>query len=201
MKKIILLNISLTLLLLAPLMVNGQLKYTSINYMTSIPLSDTKDFIGDASFRGFGFEAGKFVNENIAIGIGAAWNVFDESVTGELLQFGAVTVAGKQFRYINSFPIYVNASYYFSDEDAKIKPYAGLGVGTMIKNQRLEIGTVAIVDETWHFAIYPHAGLLFALNSDAHINLDFKYHQAFSTSDSDAVQYLSINVGLHYIFF
>jgi hypothetical protein len=71
----------------------------------------------------------------------------------------------------------------------------------MIKNQRLEIGTTAIVDENWHFALYPHAGLLFAIGSDANINLDFKYHQAFATSDSDAVQYLSINLGLHYIFF
>ena len=67
--------------ILAPVLVNGQLKYTSTNYMISIPLGDAKDFIEDASFRGFGFETGKFVNDNISIGFGISWNVFNENVS------------------------------------------------------------------------------------------------------------------------
>ena len=188
-------------LLFLPAAVNAQLKYTSVNYMISMPLGDTKDYIEDASFRSFGFETGQFVNDNIAVGIGLGWLVFNENVTGELIQSGNTTLAGKQFRYINSFPIYASANYYFSEEDDRVKFYAGAGVGTMYKIQRTEIGVIAFEDTQWHFALYPHAGVLFAMGPDAHINLDFKYNQAFAAGDSDAVSFLSINLGLHYIFF
>lgn len=198
-------NLTIKVLLIAtlviPSMVQAQLKYTSVNYIVSMPLGDTKDFIEKTSFRGFGFETGQFINESIAIGLGLGWNVLNEQVTGESIQSNNTTISGKQFRYINSFPIYINTSYYFSEEDAKFKIYGGLGVGTLFKNQRTEIGVLGLEDKQWHFALYPHAGLLMALGPDAHINLDFKYNQAFAAGGSDAVSYLAINFGLHYIFF
>jgi len=191
----------LILLALIPIVSMAQLKYSSVNYAISVPMGDTKDYIEDASFRSFNFETGQFINDNLAIGLGASWIVFNQTISGDLLELGNTTLAGKQFRYINSFPIYINMSYYFSNQDATIKPYAGIGVGTMFKIQRTEIGVIAFQDTKWHFALMPHAGLLYALGPDAHINLDLKYHQAFGTSDSDAVSYLSIDLGLHYIFF
>jgi outer membrane protein W len=186
---------------LNPFIAKSQLKYTSVNYMISLPMGDTQDYIEKASFRGFGFETGKFINDNIAIGFGLAWNVFNENISNEFIQSGNLTISGKQFRYVNSFPIYINSSYYFSEEDAKIKAYAGLGIGTLSKIQRTDIGIYTFEDKQWHFALYPHAGVLFALGPDAHINLNARYHQAFAAGDSDAVQYLTINLGLHYIFF
>jgi opacity protein-like surface antigen len=203
MKKTILIIITALTGMLIPSQLFGQLKYTSTNYMVSIPFGDSKDYIENTSFRGFGFEFGQFVDDNdqLAIGLGFSWNVFNENIDEAVIERGTATITGKQFRYINALPIYVNTSYYFKDQDSKIKPYAGIGVGTMYKEQRTEIGVFAISDKKWHFAIYPHAGVLFALGNDAHINLDLKYHQAFASGNSDAVSFLSVNAGLHFIFF
>ena len=75
---------------------------------------------------------------------------------------------------MNALPIFINTDYHFGTEDSKVRPYAGIGIGTMYKEQRLEIGTVAFVDSKWHFLINPHAGLLYSIGPDANINLDFK---------------------------
>ena len=181
----------------------SQLKYTSTNYMVSLPMGDSRDYIEKASFRGFGFEFGSFVDseDKLAVGLGFAWNVLNENIDDEPFESGNLTVTGKQFRYINAFPIYINTSYYFSDQESNIKPYAGVGIGTIYKEQRTEIGVFAITDKKWHFGLLPHAGVLFALGSDAHLNLDLKYHQGFAAGGSDAISYLSINAGLHFIFF
>ncbi|NJO68433.1 MAG: hypothetical protein HC830_03400 [Bacteroidetes bacterium] len=86
--------------------------HVKITYDVSAPLGNTMDFVGETSFRGFSFEAGMNLNDNFALGIKSGLHSFYESLNKDTYTDNNVTIYGKQFRYINSIPILLTASYF-----------------------------------------------------------------------------------------
>ena len=119
----------LPVLLLVPLgaaPVQAQ-SWWGLTYAPSIPLSNTKDFADNASWRGINLEYKKAVKENVTAGLSFGWHVFDEQ-TDEVLSGFGVDISGDQFRYINSFPLLANVSY-FLGKPGGVRPFIGADVG------------------------------------------------------------------------
>ena len=77
----------------------------AVTYAPSVPLSNTKTFADNASWRGINVEYKKAIKENVTAGLSFGWHVFDEQ-TDEVVSAFGVDISGDQFRYVNSFPMF-----------------------------------------------------------------------------------------------
>ncbi len=170
--------------------------YSSLHYDIGVPLSNTQDYIGKGSWRGVGFDYRNKVSGNLAVGFSIGWHVFYERKDFETYTEGNVSLSGVQFRYINSFPMHVNATYFLGMEDSDLQPFIGLGVGTTAFNMRTEMGLFQSETKSWNFSLQPEAGFLYRINYNVAFMGAAKYYSIFKNSKIDAQGYLSFNVGL-----
>jgi opacity protein-like surface antigen len=183
-------------LLLAPL---GAVKapaqtWYAFYYQPAIPLANTKDFTDNFGWRGIGFDVKKVVKPNVTLGLSFGWQVFDEQTDETVSAFG-VDISGDQFRYINSFPLLVNASYFFGKQGGT-RPYVAANVGTYIMEHRLDIGLYTIHDTKWHFGFGPEAGVAIPVRPDFAVVLNGRYNYALSAGNIDDQSYVSLGLGL-----
>ncbi len=160
MKKIIIL-IAISALLLS---VNGfgQFTYTNLTYNMSVPVGTTGDFISKTSFRGFTFNVGRFVTDNLAAEIRFSWNTFYETRDFETYttEDGTASVTGKQFKYINAFPM-TGGVRYVLNPNSDFSPYFAGGLGAYKINERTDMGIYYVEDMIWHFGMYPEIGFVY----------------------------------------
>ncbi len=173
----------------------AQDSYWMMTYEIGIPQGDTKTFTGKTSFRGFGIEGRKFVDNNVTLGGGIHWNVFYEKKDKVTTDIDNVTLTGTHFNYINAFPFYVNASYYLN-EGSYIRPYLGINVGGSYTIYRSDIGLYRVQKDPLKFAVAPEAGVMIQTYGGAGITVNCKYNYGLKTSETDPLTYLSVNVGL-----
>lgn len=175
--------------------------FTGFTYNTAFTTSDTKDYIWSPSWRGFGFEARRFVQPNLSVGLSLSWNVLDQQTTRTIsLEKGDIT--GKQFRYLNSFPLMLNAHYYWGEEFG-FRPYLGINAGTYYTIQRVELGLVAFEAKNWHLGLAPEIGAVIPIGYSTNIILNARYNYAFKagesvTKEKISYSYLGVNIGFVY---
>jgi hypothetical protein len=189
---------NIALLLLFTTVINtsnllAQTAYFAVDYTIGFPSGNTKDFIKSASFRGITFEYRNFIENNVSIGIDGGWQIFYERRPFATYTRGNESVSGVQFRYQNVVPLFAAADYYFGDDE--IRPYVGLGIGTLYSHQRVDMGLFSLEDKTWHFALRPEAGVLIEANIDLDFIMTARYIYGFEASGVSAQQYFSFNVG------
>lgn len=177
----------------------GQESIWSVTYQVSIPTGATKDMVGKTSFRGFGIEGRKFVDNNVAIGGGAHWNVFYDKVDKVTTELDNITLTGTHYNYINSFPFLVNAAYYFN-EGSYFRPYAGINSGVTYVMYRKDVGLYSIQDEPWKFTVAPEIGFIFQTYGGTAFTLNFRYNYGLETSSSDPLSYFGINAGFVWLY-
>jgi hypothetical protein len=185
---------------------NAQDAMSILSWNIAFPSGNTKDFAQDnESFRGIAFQFRKFVQPNFSFGLYAAWQVLNgETVDTFEVQNeefnGAVT--GKQWRYINSFPIMANVHFY-SGRPGGTQLFFGLNAGGMIIEERLEINVLSLKTTKWHWGFAPEAGVNLPLGYNAGLAVSAVYNYAFSAGrtlvgDSSSHTYLAINVGVSF---
>lgn len=177
----------------------GQSQFWSVTYQMSAPLGDTKDFTGNFSGRGFGVEGRAFVDNNVTIGGGAHWNVFYEKKDKITTEFDNVTATGTHFNYINAFPFYVNAAYYFN-EGSYFRPYAAMNAGVIYTLYRKDVGLYRISEEPWKFGVAPELGVLLETYGGANFTINFRYNYGMETDKTDPLSYFGINVGVVWLY-
>ena len=177
----------------------GQNQFWSVTYQMAAPLGDTKDFTGNFSGRGFGVEGRAFVDNNVTIGGGAHWNVFYEKKEKITTTFDNVTATGTHFNYINSFPFYVNAAYYFN-EGSYFRPYAAMNAGVIYTLYRKDIGLYRVSEEPWKFGVAPELGILLETYGGANFTVNFRYNYGMETDNTDPLSYFGINVGVVWLY-
>ena len=172
----------------------------SISYDIGLTLGGTSEYISQPSFRGFGLEGRGFITDNLSYGGAFSWAVFYEEVGPEewTREGEDGTVYGKQYRYINSFPLMATMHYYFGEWNST-RLYAGGGIGANIVNQRTDVGLYVVKDEKWRFGLAPEVGVLIPINFNSSLNLSAKYQYAVKAGDSDAVSYLSFKIGFAFM--
>jgi opacity protein-like surface antigen len=135
------------------------------------------------------------ITPNLSAGIDLGWNVFYERKDYDTYTVENVSLSGVQYRYNNQFPILVNFNYIFRPEQT-MKPYFGMGIGTMYSRRNTEMGQWSLREEAWHFALKPEIGLMYQLNGGTHFKVSGKYNTGFSAGDLDTQSYFSLNLGL-----
>src|SRR5215211_5144837 len=115
--------------------VQGQSWY-ALTYQPAQPLSNTQDFTSTFGWRGIGLDYRAQVKPNFALGLSFAWQVFDEQ-TDEVVSAFGVDLSGDQFRYVNSFPMLANASYFFG-KPGGLRPFLGANLGAYVMQHRLD---------------------------------------------------------------
>lgn len=179
--------------------VNAQNMF-SITYDVGVPLGSTSDFIGSSSFRGFGLEGRVFIKDNLSYGGSFNWAVFYEEFGPQEWNIEGQngTAYGKQFRYINSFPIMATMHYYIGDYDAT-RIYVGGGIGPQKIDQRTDIGLYSVNKNKWRLGLAPEIGVLIPVNFNSRINIAARYQYAVKAGDNEAVSYLNIKVGFAFL--
>lgn len=171
-----------------------------ISYDIGLPVGSTSDYISKTSFRGFGIEGRGFINDNLSYGGSFNWAVFYEEFPAQEwnIEGDTRTVYGRQFRYINSFPLMATMHYYFGEWDAT-RLYAGAGIGAHKIDERTEFGIFAINNNKWRFGFAPEVGVLIPVNFSSSINLSAKYQYAAKAGDLEAVSYMSFKIGFAFM--
>ncbi|MCK5406589.1 MAG: hypothetical protein KAJ37_04010, partial [Candidatus Krumholzibacteria bacterium] len=148
MKKTHVLIIAFAIALVPLTQSNAQIGMGSVTWDVSGALGDQGDFVDAVSYRGFGLEGRSYLSRHFTVGLSFDWQVFDHQ-TSELIELEGGTLSGKQYRYINAFPILANLHLYAGDvHDFRI--YLGAGVGAMYIMERLQIGLATIEDNDWY---------------------------------------------------
>jgi hypothetical protein len=175
--------------------------YWNFTWDIGFPLSTTSEFISATSLRGFAVEGRGYATDRLLVGGRIAWNTFYENngwVT-ETSENQTITIYGYERRYMNAMPIMATAHYEFGNRT--VLPYAGLGVGTYYINSRDYMGIYYTQDQVWHFGVYPEVGIVIPLGGGTTgIDINAKYNYAAKTKDASAESWISLGIGLSYIF-
>ncbi|MFT5316440.1 MAG: hypothetical protein ACI9UK_002286 [Candidatus Krumholzibacteriia bacterium] len=159
----------------------------------SAPVGDTSDFTPGLHFRGASFYWQSFYTRDMAIGINASWNVFNDNNQGTFVgdDFAAT---GQSWRYQNLVPIYASWHKYWGNDRRGKRTFAGINAGTVYLERRLEYGIVQIDEDNWHMALAPELGM--QMPWDSFLGwVSVRYNYAFSAGEADAQQWFEFRVG------
>jgi hypothetical protein len=171
----------------------------SVTYQMAFPDGELSDFTGKTSFRGFGVEGRAFVDNNVSIGGGAHWNVFYERKDKITTEIDNVTITGTHFNYVNAFPFYANAAYYFN-EGSYFRPYMAMNAGVIYAHYRKDVGLYRIDDQVWKFSLAPEIGVLIETYDRANFTVNFRYNYGVETAETTPLGYFGINVGVIWLY-
>jgi outer membrane protein len=197
MKRIIVLAIFCSLVSLPG--VFSQESHFAIQYDMGFGTGDLGEFISKPSFRGASAQYRYAVTEQILVGVDVAWNVFYEEKEYDSYTAGTMTLSGKQYRYQNQVPLLVSADYIFTRDNA-VKPYAGLGLGTMYSERATDMGTWRLLENPWHFALKPEIGLMYDMSPGTAFKLSARYYTGFGSGDLETQSYFTISAGFAFKF-
>jgi outer membrane protein len=169
--------------------------YWSFQYATGFGSGDLAEYIGKPSFRGGLIEYRKAIKDNVLVGADIGWNVFYEKKDADTYTSGTEAISGVQYRTQNHLPILVSAEYFLSTDNA-LKPYVGLGIGTMYSERLTDMGQWRLKNNPWSFALKPEVGFLYEMSFSTSFKLAAKYYNGFKTGQLDNQGYFSISAGL-----
>lgn len=173
----------------------------NFNWDIGFSVGSTADFISQPSLRGFAVEGRGYVSSRLLVGGRVSWNTFYENfgwVTEDVGEDNA-TINGFKRRYMNAVPLMVTGHYEIGN--GLVLPYIGLGLGTYYIETRDFMGIYYVQEKAWHFGVYPEVGIVIPFgNSNTGANINAKYNYAAKTKDTDAQSWISLGIGLSYIF-
>ena len=170
----------------------------SLTYNMSVPMGKTTDFIEKTSFRGIALEGRQFIDNNFSIGGSVGWNTFYEKKDKLTTQIENITFTGTHYRYLNAFPIFVNAAYYLN-EGSYVRPYAAANVGLIVTEYRNDVGLYTVQEKPAKFGLAPEVGVLIESESGTGFTINFKYNIGTKTNETKTFTSLGINVGFIWV--
>lgn len=180
-------------ILLSALALSAQDVIWKMTYDAGIPFSSTKEFANQVSWRGVALDFDRFINDNLAVGIGMSWNLFLEKESDSYYELEDALIHGTQVRYINNIPLLARVSWYQPLDLFDV--YFSAGMGTAWQEVRREIGTWAFSGNYWQFAFSPEAGLVFPVGQ-SYFTAKVRYVHGLKTGDAPTLSYLGFGVGV-----
>lgn len=183
------------LILCAGVSVSAQQSTFSIQYSMGFGTGDLGGYNSEPSFRGATIEWHKYLKPTMSVGFEAGWNAFYNSFPTETYTYGNASLSGKHYRYQNQMPLLVSVDYHFNP-DATLKPFAGLGIGTMYSRRDMDMNIYRFTEDAWHFAIRPEVGFMYQVSPEASGYLGLKYYTGLKSGDfSESQSYIALNIG------
>lgn len=172
----------------------------TLAYSIGLPTGDLSSFIGKSSFRGISFDYRYKFQHNMAVGLNVAWNVFYEELSRDSYTLGTETITGKQYRYSNNFPMLATFTYFLSEEEEGVVPFASFGIGTMYTRRNTDMNLYTIEQEAWNFLIQPEIGVHYGMPDGFGLSASLKYNHGFAAGSelTEAQSYLSLNLGFNF---
>ncbi len=165
---------------------------TGFSWGVGQSLSDTKTFSNDFSFRNADAEIRKIVGQS-SFGASIGWHVFhDEVLEARELENYPVTVAGLQFRNVNTIPITLTAHRYFGSV-RQTRAYIGVGAGTAWTQRSVDIGIFRVDEDSWGFTAIPEVGFIINSGGPTEWYVNAKYQW---TSGDNGASALYFNIGV-----
>ncbi|MEA3479446.1 MAG: OmpW family outer membrane protein, partial [Bacteroidota bacterium] len=153
------------------------------------------DYISKTSWRGALMEYRAAVRSNLLVGVDLGWNVFYERKDYDTYTVDTRSLSGIQYRYQNEVPILVSFDYLIATEGA-VKPYVGLGIGTIYSERATDMNLYRLLEKTWHFGLKGELGVLYEISYTTNIKFAAKYYNAFKTETLDTQGYISLSLGM-----
>lgn len=175
-----------------------QESYVSLQYGVSLGTGDLADYVSKASWRGILLEYRSALKGNLMVGAEVGWNVFYEKKDYDTYTIGTESLSGIQYRTQNVVPVLASADYLFMS-DKPLKPYLGLGIGTIYSERATDMGMYRWVENNWQFALKGEAGLLYQLSYTSSVKFAAKYYNGFKTTSLDSQGYFSLSLGMAWV--
>ncbi len=170
----------------------------SINYAVTVPMGNTSDYIDQVSGRGITGEYQKFINDYWAIGGEFGHTTLYKREPEKVYTEGTASLSGIQYRYQYHWPIFLTANYFFNN-GGEVRPYLGLGLGTVAHDRRIDMGIFTSQNTYWQFALRPEAGLFYKASYSVGFKLGAKYYTSFESSGLEGQSSLGINFGIVFV--
>ncbi len=168
---------------------------TTVSYSMGLATGDLGDYASNFSGRGFTLDYRKMVQPNLGVGVYTGWNVFYDERPYDTYTIDNRSLSGKQFRYVNTFPLMFATDYYFKPGE-DLNPFIGLGVGTIYTQRDTDIGIYRLEQDAWSLAFAPQVGFYYSVNRYNGISFSAKYNLGLAAGDFNSSQsYLSLNIG------
>lgn len=156
----------------------------ALEYPMTVPYGETKDFISDTSYSGFGFSFFSAVDPHVSWGMSFQWINFEKTKDFATYEKNGATVAGNEQRSIDAFPVMVVGRFGFNLLP-NIYTFAGIGAGMAYVEQAARLGFF-YDDEYSTQGIYaPEVGLYLSLGS-TDLGAGVQYIDSFTTGTDTA---------------
>jgi outer membrane protein len=166
-----------------------------LNWEMAIPSGI--NLLGENSYSGGRFDYKHFVEGGkLAVGASLGWNSYNEYTAPKVYKTpdGSSAVYTDMVRHIYTLPIAVNAYYFFFKRN--IKPYVGLGFGTVYSEQDSYFNIYVINESNWGFLVKPEIGLQLEINETFGLATYATYNYSTNNSNEFNIDQLaSINIG------
>jgi len=179
----------------------AQGSFAGANWTIGFPTGRTNDFISKTSFGGMGVDIKRFFDDNATYGLNFGWSQYSEMVN-ETATWPSGALSGTQIRYLNLFPISLNADIYFGEKRDELKTFAGLNAGAVMVRMRDDIGIYSFESTSWHFMLAPEIGFWFPVERGTYVTISARYNYAFDNgidvfgNDVNKHSWVSLNIGL-----
>lgn len=167
----------------------------NFDYSMGFAVGDFRDFIDEASFRGFNFDGRSMINANFSVGGGIGWNVFNKSYSRSTYEFNGGALTGKKWDYFFQMPLYINAHYYFT-HSGPVQPRIGIATGGYYTEYEVQMGSFAVVDKQWKFGFTPELEIYVPFSNSFGISVSGKYNYIFYNDNNiNGLQNFSLDIG------
>lgn len=85
---------------------------------------------------------------------------------------------------------------FYANETGTVRPYAGLCVGTITHDSRIDMGIFTSEETQWQFALRPELGVMIQPAQYIDFKLGAKYYQSFSCRDLAGQSTIRIDFGI-----
>jgi outer membrane protein len=172
---------------------------TTLSYSMGFTTGDLSDYIQQASFRGITLDYRKMINPNIGVGFSAGWNIFYEEKDRATYTLDNVSLTGKQYRYSNHVPLYINPTYYLKPGES-MNPFFSLGIGTIYSKRNTDMNLYTYELDAWNFALAPEVGVQYSIDDATAVSISGKFNYGFKAGELDTPQsFFTLNVGFVFI--
>lgn len=172
-------------------------KMAKLSYTAGYPIRDVRQYIEGKLFDGIQIEGKYFLNENISIGLSTGWNSFSDRYDRKVYydQYGEISAV--QTRFFRSIPLLFAAHYYLANEESKVRPYVGLGLGGYQMRYEKWYGVFAEGKEKWSPGVRPEAGVLIPLGEQFGVDFNLKYNYAvYSFNEIKNFHFAEASIGV-----
>ncbi|MEZ4738295.1 MAG: hypothetical protein R2818_02820 [Flavobacteriales bacterium] len=165
-----------------------------LEYPIAIPVGDLNSYINEPSFRGFNLGYRHMIDGTRAVGMDMGWQTFYEHVDRGTYQDDNQALTGEQYRYTNAFTASVQIDQIFR-EGQDIRPYIGVGIGTIYARRTLDVGLYRLERDPWQFLVQPEVGVSFYLANGNALLLSANYYAGFKSKELEGQSFLAMSIG------